>query len=139
MAVILGLREEGARLGLPPVSMEKLRRVADAALASLDIMKRAGVKMGLGTDLLGDLHVRQCTEFTLRAQVLPAIDILRSACSVNAELMGQTGRLGAIRAGAAADLLVVDGNPLDDISLLAAGGERLAVIMKDGRFHKRNI
>src|SRR3984957_6887906 len=68
MAVIIALVEEGDKLGFPPVSMEKLRRVADSALSSLEIMKRAGVKMGLGTDLLGMLHVRQSTEFTLRAK-----------------------------------------------------------------------
>jgi len=62
---------------------------------------------GIGSDLLGPQHVRQSTEFTLRAQVLPAIDVLRSACTVNAELMGRTGRLGCIRKGAAADLLVI--------------------------------
>ncbi len=139
MAVIISLLEEGDKLGLPPVSMEKLRRVSDAALSSLEIMKRAGVKMGFGTDLLGSLHVRQSSEFRLRAKVLPAIDVLRSACAVNAELLGQTGKLGCIREGAFADLLVVDGNPLEDISLLGAGGDRLAVIMKDGRFHKRVI
>jgi imidazolonepropionase-like amidohydrolase len=100
--------------------MEKLRRVADSALSSLEIMKRAGVKMGFGTDLLGALHVRQRSEFTLRAKVLPAIDVLRSACTVNAELLGQTGNLGCIREGAIADLLVVDGNPLEDISVLGA-------------------
>src|SRR5271170_6957402 len=111
MAVIVALLEEGDKLGLPPVSMEKLRRVTDSALSSLEIMKRAGVKMGFGTDLLGALHVRQCSEFTLRAKVLPAIDVLRSACTVNAELLGQTGKLGCIREGAVADLLVLDGNP----------------------------
>lgn len=139
MAVIMALLEEGEKLGLPPVSMEKLRRVADSALSSLEIMKRAGVKMGFGTDLLGALHVRQCSEFGLRTKVLPAIDVLRSCCVVNAELLGQTGRLGCVRAGAVADLLVVDGNPLEDIALLAAGGGRLSVIMKDGVFHKRTI
>jgi imidazolonepropionase-like amidohydrolase len=139
MAVIMALLEDGGKLGLPPVSMEKLRRVADAALVSLDIMKQAGVKMGFGTDLLGALHVRQCSEFMLRAKVLPAIDILRSACVVNAELLGQVGKLGCVREGAIADLLVVDGNPLEDISLLGSGGDRLAVIMKDGCFHKRTI
>jgi imidazolonepropionase-like amidohydrolase len=139
MAVIVALVDEGDKLGLPPVSMEKLRRVSDAALSSLEIMKWAGVKMGFGTDLLGALHVRQSSEFGLRAKVLPAIDVLRSACAVNAELLGQTGRLGCIREGAVADLLVVDGNPLEDISLLSSGGERLTVIMKDGRFHKRLI
>jgi imidazolonepropionase-like amidohydrolase len=95
--------------------------------------------MGFGTDLLGSLHVRQSTEFTLRAQVLPAIDVLRSACTVNAELLGQTGKLGCIRKGAIADILVADGNPLEDLSVLASGGDRLSIIMKEGRFHKRTI
>lgn len=137
MATLAALAEEGEQLGFPAVSLEKLRRIGGRALGGLEIMKRAGVKMGLGTDLLGAQHVRQTTEFTLRAQVLPAIDILRSACAVNAELLGQSGRLATIREGAVADLLLVDGNPLEDISLLASNGERLLVIMRDGRFHKR--
>ena len=137
MATLAALSEDGEQLGFPAASMDKLRRIGDRAFAGLDIMKRAGVKMGLGTDLLGAQHVRQTTEFTLRAKVLPAIDILRSACAVNAELLGQSGRLGTIREGAVADLLLVDGNPLEDISLLASNGERLLAIMKDGRFHKR--
>jgi imidazolonepropionase-like amidohydrolase len=136
MATLAALAEEGEQLGLPAASVEKLRRIGGRALGGLEIMHRAGVKMGLGTDLLGAQHVRQTTEFTLRAQVLPAIDILRSACAVNAELLGQSGRLGTIREGAAADLLVVDGNPLADISLLARNGDGLLAIMKDGRFHK---
>ena len=139
MAVLIALVEEGEKLGFPAVSMEKLKRVSDSALSSLEVMKRAGVKMGLGTDLLGALHVRQSTEFTLRAKVLPAIDVLRSACAINAELLGQTGKLGCIREGAVADLLVLDGNPLEDISVLGSGGGQIPIIMKDGRFHKRTI
>lgn len=139
MAVIHALAEKGEGLGLPPVSMEKLRRVLDSALSSLEIMKRAGVKMGFGTDLLGALHVLQSTEFGLRAKVLPAIDVLRSACVVNAELLGQTGKLGCVREGAIADLLVVEGNPLEDISALGSGGDRISIIMKEGLFHKREI
>lgn len=137
MATLFALKEEGAALGLPPASVEKLKMIGDSALTGLEIMKRAGVKMGLGTDLLGPQHVRQCTEFTLRGQVLPAIDVLRAACSINAELMGESSRLGCVRKGAAADLLVVDGNPLEDIGVLARNGEALAVIMKDGKFFKR--
>ncbi len=139
MATIFALREAGKELGLPAVSLQKLEMVGDSALTGLEIMKRAGVKMGLGTDLLGAQHVRQCTEFTLRAQVLPAIDVLRAACSVNAELMGEAGRLGCIRKGAAADLLIVNGNPLEDIGVLARNGEALAAIMIDGRFFKRAL
>jgi imidazolonepropionase-like amidohydrolase len=139
ISTLIALYEEGEKLGFPKVSMEKVRRVADAALSSLEIMKAAGVKMGLGSDLLGTLHTRQSTEFTLRAKVLPAIDVLRSACAVNAELLGQTGKLGTIREGAFADLLVLDGNPLEDMSVLGTGGDRIAVIMQDGRLHKRTL
>lgn len=139
ISTLVALLEEGESLGFPKVSMEKLRRVADSTLGSLQIMQRAGVKMGLGTDLLGSLHVRQSTEFTLRAKMLPGIDVLRSACVVNAELMGQRGRLGCIREGALADVLVLDGNPLEDMGVLGSGGDRMLVIMKDGMFHKRMI
>lgn len=137
MATLFALLEQGAALGLPPVSCEKLKRIGDRALSGLAILKAAGVKLAYGTDLLGSLHTRQCTEFTLRAQVLPALDILRSACALGAELLGQADKLGCIRAGAAADLLLVDGNPLEDLSLLARNGERLVVIMAAGKFHKR--
>jgi len=95
--------------------------------------------MGLGTDLLGALHTRQTSEFELRARVLPTIEILRSACQVNAELLGEAGRLGCVREGALADLLVLDGDPLSDISTLSGNGERIAVVMSQGRFHKRLI
>ncbi len=138
MAVIFALLEEGEKLGFPPVSMEKLRRISDHALSGLTILKRAGVKMGLGTDLLGPQHVRQSTEFTLRAQALAPLDILRSACVVNAEILNQTGRLGCVREGALADLLVVDGEPLSDVAVLA-DTQKLRVIMKDGHFQKRTI
>lgn len=139
MATIFALSKDGEALGLPAASMAKLRRVTDRALESLEILKRAGVKMGFGTDLLGTQHMHQCTEFTLRAQVLPNLDILRSACSINAELVGQPEKLGCIREGALADLLLVDGDPLKDVSVLARSGDGLPVIMKNGLFHKRTL
>ena len=140
LAIIFAMLEEHESLKLPAVYMDKLRKGrGERALPGLEIMKKAGVKMGLGSDLLGPLYTRQTSEIALRARVLPALDVLRSACAVNAELLGQEGRLGCIRAGAFADLLVVDGNPLQDISILCGAGERLAVIMAAGLFHKRTI
>ena len=136
MAIVNGLVEQGADFGVSPVSMEKLKRVADHALRSLEIMKAAGIKMGFGSDLLGALSPRQSTEFTIRAEVLPAIDVLRSVCSINAEIMGQGDRLGCIREGAAADILVVDGNPLENIALLGQNSTALNVIMAAGKLHK---
>ena len=137
IVTLIALAEVGQDLGFPKVSMDKVRRVADSALTSLEIMKRAGVKMGLGTDLLGSLHVRQSLEFTLRAKVLPSLDVLRAACVVSADLLGQAGKIGCIREGAFADLLVLEGNPLEDMSVLGSGGDKIPIIMKDGRFHKR--
>lgn len=139
LSTIIALAEEGEALGFPPVSVQKVRRIADRSIASLEVMKRAGVRMGFGTDLLGAQHVRQSTEFSLRAQVLPNIDILRSVCSINADLLRQSGKLGCIQPGAMADLLVVNGSPLEDISLLARPGEGIAVIMTAGQFHRRMI
>jgi imidazolonepropionase-like amidohydrolase len=138
MAIIFALLEEGEKLGLPPASMDKIRRASEHALSGLEIMKRANVRMGFGTDLLGQLHDRQSSEFTLRNKVLAPIDILRSACSTNADLIGQRNVLGCVREGAAADLLLVDGNPLENISLLTVP-ERLVVVMKEGEFYKRLV
>ena len=121
---------------LSTVSRQKLLKVHDYAIKGLEIMKRAGVKMGFGTDLLGDQHTRQGTEFTLRNQALTPFDILHSATAVNAEILQMKGKLGIVKEGALADLLVVDGNPLADINLLASNGRHLTHIMADGRFVK---
>jgi imidazolonepropionase-like amidohydrolase len=139
MAVIFALLEEGEKFGLPPVSMDKLRSVFDHALSGLEIMHKAGVKMGFGTDLIGQIYTRQSSEFELRARVLPNIDILRSACAVNAELLCEEGRLGCVKEGAYADLLVVDGDPLKDISVLGGNGERIAAVMNAGRLHRNAL
>jgi len=137
MAVLFALMEDGPQKGVPEVSMKKLLKVHEYALKGLEIMKRAGVKMGFGTDLLGDQHTRQGTEFTLRSEVLTPFDILHSATAVNAEILQMKGKLGVVQPGALADLLVVDGDPLKDINLLAANGRHLTHIMVEGRFVKR--
>jgi imidazolonepropionase-like amidohydrolase len=137
MATIFALKEMGRSLGLGEDSYQKLLRVAEQALAGLVVMKQAGVKMGFGTDLLGQTHTRQGSEFTIRREVLEPFDILHSATAVNAEILNMQGQLGVVAPGALADLLLVDGNPMRDIELLAANGAHLSVIMKDGRFSKR--
>ena len=110
-----------------------------AGLASLDIFRRAGTKMAFGTDLLGELHPRQSDEFLIRTKVLPAAEVLRQATSGAAEVLRMEGRLGVVQAGAIADLLVVDGDPLRDISVLCDQGRRLDVVMKAGAFHRNRL
>jgi imidazolonepropionase-like amidohydrolase len=134
MAIIFALQERGDASELSPASRAKLTYVADRALEGLAIMRDAGVKMGFGTDLIGDTYRSQGTEFTHRAKVLPPIDILRSACSINADLLGETGRLGRIQPGAVADILVVNGDPLREIKLLAhPQGSGLWLVMQAGQ------
>jgi imidazolonepropionase-like amidohydrolase len=126
----------GKHLGLSSTVMEKLRRVNEGGIQMLGICKRAGVKMGFGTDLMGELHVAQSREFLIRAQVLSAAEVIASATIVNAEIIGMSKQLGIIEAGALADLLVVDGDPLEDLGLLQDQGQHLTAIMKNGEFHK---
>ncbi len=133
------LERFGPELGLPPVSLEKLKVVREAGVGSLEILKAAGVSVGFGTDLLGAMQSHQSGEFSIRAEVLPPDEILRSATSVNAALLNAEGDLGVVSPGAFADLLVVDGNPLADLGLLQNQGAHLAVIMKGGRFVKQSL
>ena len=138
MATIFALLKDGQQIGMLDVSRRKLNKVHEQALNGLEIMKRADVKMGFGTDLLGEHYSRQGTEFTLRSEVLKPFDILHSATAVNADILQMKDRLGVVKPGALADLLVVDGDPLANIELLAAEqGRNLTHIMVDGHFVKR--
>ena len=87
-------------------------------------------------DLLGALRKYHCMEFELLAKVLTPAEIIRSATVVGAELCQLKGEVGVIAAGAHADLIVVDGNPLDDITLLMDDGAHMPMIMRAGRFVK---
>ncbi|MFM8548281.1 MAG: amidohydrolase family protein [Betaproteobacteria bacterium] len=136
LATYEALATEGASLGFPAESVAKIEAVRGSGLRSLEIFAKAGVRMAFGTDLLGDSHRLQGIEFRLRAQVLGAAEAIRAATTHAAHLLNMTGRLGIVAPGAIADLLLVDGNPLDDISLLAGQGESLALIMKAGRITK---
>jgi imidazolonepropionase-like amidohydrolase len=131
------LHRHGRELGFPEVSMAKLAEVREAGLGSLEILQRAGVKIGCGTDLLGPMHRYQSREFVIRAEAMAPFDIIRSATIVNAELLNHAGEIGVVAPGARADLIAVDGNPLADISLLDGQGEHIHHIMKDGIFYKR--
>jgi imidazolonepropionase-like amidohydrolase len=131
------LHRFGRELGFPEASLAKLGDVREAGLRSLGILQAAGVRIGFGTDLLGAMHRHQSREFVIRAETMAPFDIIRSATSVNAELLNRPGEIGIVAPGACADLIVVDGNPLADISLLDGQGEHLTHIMKQGVFYKR--
>ncbi len=130
------LAAEAGSLGMRPESLAKIETVRQAGLDSLEIMQGAGLPMAYGTDLLGEMHRHQSGEFALRARVIPPIEVLRSATTLAAKLCRLEGKVGVIEPGAEADLLVVDGNPLRDWSLLEDQGAHIPGIMQGGRWVK---
>ena len=139
LAVIDALTRYGQEAGLPAVSQAKLAAIQPLAIGSLEKMKRAGVRTGFGTDLIGQLDKHQCTEFSLRSEVLSPLEILRSATSVNAAILRAEDRIGRISAGLVADIIVVDGDPLSNIDLLAQDGRKVPLVLKDGRIFKNDL
>lgn len=118
--------------GWSEAMLTKLGLVREAGLNSIRICREAGVKLGFGTDLLGDSFDHQSGEFLIRSQVESPAQILHSATRVNAEILGQSDKLGVIASGAIADLLVLDRNPLEDLSALQDQGKYIAAIVKGG-------
>ncbi len=129
------LARDGARLGLPADSVAKIETVRQAGRDSLAIYAEAGVPMGFGSDLLGEMHQYQSEEFLIRAELLGNAEAVRSATSIAAEILQREGELGVIKAGAIADVVVVDGDPLTDIGVLAGPDARIAMVMQAGRIH----
>ncbi|MEV4644806.1 amidohydrolase family protein [Saccharopolyspora sp. NPDC049357] len=113
------LKTEGREFGLPEDSWRKVDEVLDAGLAALETAHRGGVKIAYGTDLLGGMHRHQNEEFRIRSEVQPPLDVIRSATTTAADLLGMSGEIGTLREGAVADLVVLDGDPLEDVAVLA--------------------
>ena len=133
------LAREGASLGWPQAMLDKLDRVKARGLEAIRIAHAEGVPIAFGTDLLGTMHDDQSNEFTLRAGAMGAAAVLQGATSIAARMMGQEGRLGVVAPGAIADLIVVDGDPLADLSRLQQQGAHLPVIMKAGRWIRNRL
>src|SRR5882672_1276118 len=133
------LSSEGPALGLPPESIAKIDDVRLVGREAIALLNRVGVRMGYGSDLLGESHVHQSEELRIRAEIVGNLEALRSATTVAADILKRRGRLGVIAPGATADMLVVRGNPLQDINVLVGQGERLDAVIKDGRFMKNEL
>ncbi|HTR85089.1 MAG TPA: amidohydrolase family protein [Reyranella sp.] len=139
LVTYFSMKERAAQFGMTRDMLAKNDIVLEGALRSLEICKKAGVKVGYGTDLLGALQVDQSLEFIHRAKVLKPIEIIRQATTIGAEIVRMEGKLGTISPGAFADLIVVDGNPVKNLKLFLDQGAHLPVIMKGGKFHKNAL
>jgi imidazolonepropionase-like amidohydrolase len=85
------------------------------------------------------MHDHQLEEFIIRSEVQPPADLIRGATSTAARLLQLDGQVGAVAPGAFADLLVIDGNPLEDIRVLTTPDQTLMLIMKEGQIYKNEL
>ena len=134
--------------GASPGQIERQHQAAAGLDNLLTLCKKHKAKIGFGCDLFGSLEDKkmQSDEFANRAQWFSNGEILTQATSCNAEILALSGprnpypgKLGVIEEGALADILLINGDPLNDIGILSKPEESLALIMKDGKIFKNTL
>ena len=127
----------------------KSEMVMDGVDTLMNTAKKVGLPVAFGTDSFGSLRAYEAAvkEFTYRKRWFDDVEILKQATSHNAKLLAltgprnpyQDGPLGVIEPGAYADLLLVNGNPLEDASILEEYETNIQLIMKDGQIYKNTL
>jgi len=133
------MKRRAHEFGMSDYSLAKNLKVLDGGLKSIEIGREAGVEIGFGSDLLGQLQDDHCREFLIRGEVMSPAEIIYSATITNARIVGREGMLGELIPDAHADLLVIDGNPLQDLNLFQDQGAHIPLIMKGGALVKNSL
>jgi imidazolonepropionase-like amidohydrolase len=138
-----------ARLAvLDPVSQKKVLEIWTGTENAYNLAKKYKIKTAFGTDILFDAEAanRQGTYLTRLLRWYTSAEALKMATADNGELMAlcgyinpYPGKLGVVEEGALADLLLVDGDPLENIKLVEDPGKNFLVIMKDGKTYKDTL
>jgi imidazolonepropionase-like amidohydrolase len=133
LSTYAALAAEGQRLGWSAAMLEKLASVQSRGIEAVRIARAEGVPVVFGTDLLGHMHAQQSGEFGLRLGAMSPVEALQSATIVAARLMRLEGQVGELVPGAFADLLIVDGDPTQDLTPLMQPEAGIRLLMKGGR------
>jgi imidazolonepropionase-like amidohydrolase len=137
--------DASAASGLGPAEQDKLRQVVTGTDTVYALAKKYRIKTAFGTDVLFSqaLAERQGAMLVSLTRWYTPAETLIMATSTNAELLSLSGkrnpypgRLGVVEEGALADLLLVDGNPIDNIKLIEDPAKNFLVIMKGGKIYK---
>jgi len=132
------LYRKGAEYGIPRRNLDKIGLAQEAALQGLSVAHAAGVTIASGSDLLGPLATHKHRELELKAEVLSPMEVLVSTTRTNAELMGLADKVGTLEVGKVADLLVVDGDPLTNMSVFGRP-DGIPVVVQGGQVVKNVI
>ncbi|MBM4269221.1 MAG: amidohydrolase family protein [Deltaproteobacteria bacterium] len=128
----------GASQGIPANMLAKIDKAKAGGQQSLEVARAAGLKIGSGSDVLSSMQPFKAMELALKAKVLGAHEAILSATRTNAELFGLADEIGTVEEGKLADLILVDGQPLDDVALLQDTA-RVHVVLRSGRICKRAL
>ena len=128
----------GESQGIPRKMIDKINQAKAGGLESLRIARAAGLNICSGSDVLSMMQPFKSMELALKASVLGAHEAILSATRTNAELFGLAEEIGTIEEGKCADLIVVDGQPLDDISVLQDAAN-VRLVMRDGQILKQRM
>jgi imidazolonepropionase-like amidohydrolase len=135
----------GGAAVLPPAQQAQMRQVVAGTETMYGLVKKFNIKVAFGTDILFSkaLAEHQGRGIVDLTRWFAPAEALAMATSANGELLALSGarnpypgKIGVVEEGALADLLLVDGNPLEDISLIADPANKFIVIMKDGIIYK---
>ena len=122
--------------GVPETNLRKIRQAKARGEEALRIAQDAGLQIGSGSDLLGPMQPMKTTELTLKSAVIGVMPAIVSATQSNARLFRMEERIGTVEEGKWADLIAVQGNPIDDITVLEPA-ENVRLVMKQGSVVKR--
>ena len=128
----------GAQYGIPEFNLGKIRLARTGSFESVRIAMAAGVKIGSGSDLLAQMQPYKTMELPLKTQVMSPMEAIVSATRTNAELFRLEEKTGAVEPGKWADVIVVDGNPLEDINCLT-DKNNVKLVLKQGAIHKDTL
>ncbi len=127
------IADRANELGLGEETIKKVKEVNNERNKAIEYCSKAGVKLGLGCDLHGNEYLKtQGKELWLRGQIQSPIEVLKSATSINAEIIQMKNKLGIIKENALADVIIIKGNPLKDLSIFIDIEKSLSLIIKDG-------
>lgn len=130
LATYVAMDKHGDSLGMDPIAQEKNSRVLNAGKVAVELAIEAGVAIGFGTDLMGDLEEFQLSGLGIQHEVQGTLGLLRSVTSVNAEILG-VSHLGRLRVGYSGDLLMFTDSPFEKPQVLW-DEQRRPVVVRSG-------
>ena len=130
------LTEMAQEKALPEYFARKIKMLWERGIEALRIAHKAGVKIGSGSDLLGVLQVFKGREMYLQSLALGPMGAIVAATRKNAELLGVEAELGTIEQGKLADIILVDGEPLEDMQIFQHYQDKITLIIQDGKIYK---